>query len=577
MQRLDTHRWADETIEILERAKQALSESRKGEVRDLVKSLPDTDEEGERPISLAFAGQYSAGKSTLLKALTGLEDIATGVGITTEETRTMDWNGVQVVDTPGIHTSLRPDHDTISYEAISQADLLVFVITNELFDSHLGDHFRKLAIDQEKGHETILVVNKMDRTADGNTPEARDTITEGLREPLAPFTPEDLRITFTAAQDALEAEQEEEDDEIAAMLRDEGNMETLVLNLNNLISSKGLNARHTTLIYAVDQMMQEAMTLEPTGDTDIDALMMVYNQNLRVMEETRSQLGDSTNNAILESMLLVNRAGADFADTLRPGMAQEDFDRDAEEVDARLQSIWEELVDRIHQECSEVLPTMTSRLEELHDSHRFQSNLGNLNARASGPDISRILAMARDAARGLSEVSRMAARNSSAVASGATGLSRFSGSFAHGAVLNIGRFMGHSFRPWEAVKIARGIGAAGTVLSIAGIAISVILQTREDREEAREAQEAMRARQELRAHFARVAQRVQAEANGVVEEYIREALTEPMEQIREYRDELNLARQDQNSHIQRLAQVSKSARELIARIHEGHQQSTDTI
>ena len=576
MQRLDTHRWADETIEILERAKQALSESRKGEVRDLVKSLPDTDEEEERPISLAFAGQYSAGKSTLLKALTGLEDIATGVGITTEETRTMDWNGVQVVDTPGIHTSLRPDHDTISYEAISQADLLVFVITNELFDSHLGDHFRKLAIDQEKGHETILVVNKMDRTADGNTPEARDTITEGLREPLAPFTPEDLSLTFTAAQDALEAEQEE-DDEIAAMLREDANMEGLVLSLNSLISGKGLNARHTTLLYAVDQIVQEAMALEPTGDTDVDTLMLVYNQNLRVMDETRSQLRESTNNAILELMLLINRAGAAFAENLRPGMTQEGLDREAEEVDARLQSIWEELVDRIHQECSEVLPTMTSRLEELHESHRFQSTLGNLNARGSGPDVSRILGMARDAAKQLSEVSRIAARNSSAVTSGATGLSRFSGSFAHGAVLNIGRFMGHSFRPWEAVKIARGIGTVGSVLSIAAIGLSVYLQIREHREEAQGAEEALRARQELRAHFAGIAQRVEDEANGVVEGYIREALTEPMEQMRAYSDELNLARQDQNAHIQRLAQVSLSARELIARIHEGHQQSTDTI
>ena len=241
MQRLDTHRWAGETLEILERARQALLESQQGDVWGLVNRLPGPDGGQERPITLAFAGQYSAGKSTILRALTGLEDIATGAGITTAETRTLDWNGVQVVDTPGIHTSLRPDHDTISYEAISQADLLVFVITNELFDSHIGDHFRRLAIDREKGHETILVVNKMDRTADGNTPEIRETITDALREPLAPFTPEYLSITFTAAQDALEAEKEE-DDEIAGMLRKDGNIQALVLNLNRLISEKGLTA-----------------------------------------------------------------------------------------------------------------------------------------------------------------------------------------------------------------------------------------------------------------------------------------------------------------------------------------------
>ena len=203
MQRLDTHRWDGETLVILERATQALLESRQGEVRDLAKHLPDPDGEQERPITLAFAGQYSAGKSTLLRALTGLENIATGAGITTEETRTLDWNGVQVVDTPGIHTSLRPDHDAIAYEAISQADLLVFVITNELFDNHLGEHFRKLAIEREKGYETILVINKMDRTADGNTrkpgrpspmrsgnpslPSPRRTSGSALRQRRAPW------------------------------------------------------------------------------------------------------------------------------------------------------------------------------------------------------------------------------------------------------------------------------------------------------------------------------------------------------------------------------------------------------
>ena len=139
-------------------------------------------------------------------------------------------------------------------------------------------------------------------------------------------------------------------------------MEDLVVNLNNLISEKGLTARHTTTLYAVDQMMQEAMTLEPTGDTDVDTLMMVYNQNLRVMDETRSQLRESINNAILESMLQINRTGAEYAENVRPGMTEEDLDRDAEEVDTRIQTFWEELVNRIQQEWSEVLPTMTSRL-----------------------------------------------------------------------------------------------------------------------------------------------------------------------------------------------------------------------
>ena len=43
-------------------------------------------------ISIVFAGQYSAGKSSILKMLTGDNSIAIGGGITTEVTNEYDWN-----------------------------------------------------------------------------------------------------------------------------------------------------------------------------------------------------------------------------------------------------------------------------------------------------------------------------------------------------------------------------------------------------------------------------------------------------------------------------------------------------
>ena len=164
---------------------------------------------------------------------------------------------------------MRPDHDAISYEAISNADLMVFVITNELFDSHLGQHYRKLAIDHEKAYETILVVNKMGRHANGNTPEAQAIITEDLRKPLEPFTPEDLRITFTDAESALEA-QTETDPEFANDQSQEGNLDGLSANLNELIRQQGLLGRHTTVLYSIDQVLQDAIKLEPTEAPDAD-------------------------------------------------------------------------------------------------------------------------------------------------------------------------------------------------------------------------------------------------------------------------------------------------------------------
>lgn len=68
-------------------------------------------------IRLVFAGQYSAGKSSIT-LLTGRDDIAIGGGITTQESHSYEWKGLEVIDTPGIHTELRPDHDEISYAQI---------------------------------------------------------------------------------------------------------------------------------------------------------------------------------------------------------------------------------------------------------------------------------------------------------------------------------------------------------------------------------------------------------------------------------------------------------------------------
>ena len=562
MPRLETHHWAEETERVLQEARETLLASRESEVQSIGRNLPDSD--SKDAISLAFAGQYSAGKSTIISALTGRDDIAIGAGITTDQTSEFDWNGVTVIDTPGIHTSLRPDHDEITYRSISQSDLLVFVITNELFDNHVADHFRKLAIDLEKGYETILVVNKMGRAAAGNTPAAREVISEDLRRPLAPFTPEDLRITFTDAASVLEA-RAETDAEIADILTEQANVGELIANLNDLIRHKGLQARHTTKLYAVDQALQEAMALEKTDDPDADALSMIYGQNIQAIREAQFQLTVAADNAINEAATQVALDAGEFAEVHYPGVGQEEKDNASERMDTGIQSVWEQLMARLDREAEAIMPAMNQRLAQIHESHRFQAAENNIRTRSSAQASTRLLSITATNAKRLGDIGRQMAANPAAA--GATGLARFSGSAAHGAVLNVGHMMGHSFRPWEAVKLARGIEAAGTVLSVSGIALGIGLQIWQDRQEEKQNQEFQRARQAIRADYAKVVKDIEEEARGVLAAFIATNLSEPLEQIRGYADELNSARQEQNRHLQYLAEISNRTRQLIHAIH----------
>ena len=80
-------------------------------------------------LTIAFIGEYSSGKSTIISALTNRRDIKISADIATDETTAYDWNSIRIIDTPGLFTE-RKDHDEITYDAIRQANLLVFCLTH---------------------------------------------------------------------------------------------------------------------------------------------------------------------------------------------------------------------------------------------------------------------------------------------------------------------------------------------------------------------------------------------------------------------------------------------------------------
>ena len=566
MTQLEIQRWAEEAEAILGRVRQALADSPTAAVRNLVEELPEAAAGADEPISLAFAGQYSAGKSSLISALTGRDDIAVGAGITTGETHRYEWNGVVIIDTPGIHTSLRPDHDAIAYAAISGADLLVFVTTNELFDGHIAEYYRRLTIERDKGHETILVVNKMGRHADGNTADSRAVITEGLRAPLAPFTPEALSITFTDAASALEASDETEP-EFREMLKREGNLEALVESINVMVAAKGLNARQTTALYRIEQTLADAIANEPTDDPDLDALTLVYNRQAHSLRQAITQLDVAVDTAVSDAGSAVRQAGFRLSETYYPGVSEDEVNRAIQQAEDDTQQAGAELGQRIERAFNEVVPELAQGIQDVMSGDLFQRTKANLQARAGSHDWSEALQKAHQGTAALGDLAGKFAINSTAVAQGASGLARFSGSAAHGVILNVGHFFGHSFRPWEAVRYAGFIGRAAPVLSILGIGLSIGAQFYADRRENQQSAAAQQLRLGVVAEFNRVADQMMREAKGQAEAAIHELLGEPLRQVEEHRSQLNAFRQERSVSLSRLASLRAETVQLIQRNH----------
>ncbi len=559
MSLLQAHIWAQETAAVLDEARQSIAQSQSDSVRQLADRLPDLSADQDAPISLALAGQYSAGKSTILQALTGRDDIATGAGIVTEETRFFDWNGVSVIDTPGIHTDIRPEHDEITYDAISNADLMMFVITNELFDSYVSQHYRKLTIDRSKGHETILVVNKMARHAAGNTPESRKRLTEELRPALCPFTPEQLRITFVDALSALEAKTEE-DAEFATLQEQVGNLQALIDNIDAFVHEKGLHARHTTALYAIDQVLQTAIQNEPTENPNADAMVLVYNRTIRHLNDAKTTLQGAVELAISHTKSSFAEAGTRWAEQIDRQGQDYDFEAASHTAENEVQEALDELPKCIEEAFGKSFPDLAEDFNAVLNGKLFSQTEEKLSAALDKKELSR---SSEEAWKGLELLSLIASRfalSPDAAGQGATGLDRLRSSPVFARILEMGKSLGIRSPNRLGVRITSVARYAVPVLQLAGVAIAAF-------DEARRNADAEKMQQEVLDAFDELAEQVGREAQGKAEEIINELVARPLQEFTEARLQLNQLRQEKSAQLKRLNAVSARVNALIRHIH----------
>ena len=167
----------------------------------------------------------------------------------------------------------------------------------------------------------------------------------------------------------------------------------------------------------------------------------------------------------------------------------------------------------------------------------------------------------------LADPARRFVVNQSAVATGATGLARISGSTGHATVLNVGHFLGHNFRPWEAIKLTRAIGRAAPVLSIATVALGIYLDIKQEVDENNKFNRLREDRQKVRATFAQIAEEVGSNADSAAEAALQEILEDPLESIIIQREELSQQRQENNEHLRHLREASEDVTNLIHQIH----------
>lgn len=554
---------------LLTRAQLLLNEAADPRYGELSGDLPTSMHAGDRPVRVAFVGQYGAGKSTLLKALTGIEDIEIGEGIVTGEVRTFDWNGIEILDTPGIHTEIRPDHDEITYAAILDSDLLVFVVTNELFDDRMAEHFRHLAIERGMASEMLLVVNKMNRAV--NAEDTRGILLDDLRAMLAPCTPEQMRTVFVDGEVACLVQDDLSDPDNAELWRSYG-LDPLVRNMNDLVAQRGLAAQQIAPLQQLEEVLIRAQALATDeGDLTRKAQRELLLQRRRQLLDAEQQVSRSFRNRLETAGSKVRDVGRRVSSSLTAETDPAQYEQRLVSAQRQIESTLEETAVALQDDLEDAMQRLDARLEQMKQHDLYLGVVDLLREHLPSPAVSRrtldnLSKVGKCLHQVGNEVVKHSFRMNESAFSSIFKLNQYAKTDVHKFVLEAGKFFNKSFKPWEAVKITRNIANAGRVLAVAGVLLDIGTQIMADVQETQAERDLNQKRAEMQAAFNNVADAIEMTYDKRSNSFIAEALRPSLVQIDAQLEELDQDMDRSTALLTQLGPLLAETRRMMGQI-----------
>lgn len=404
------------------------------------------------PLRLVVTGEYNAGKSTILQALTGRTDILVDSDVSTSEVTEYLWGSVLLVDTPGVKAGVREQHDELAEQALRDADLVLFVLTVDLFDDVTAEHLRHVAHGLGKRRQLLVAINK------SATMKAPPGVRErAVREVLGSMG-NDVPVVECDARRFLRSVQRQD-----TATAGRSGIPELSTQLSGLVTGRGEQGRVRRPFDAVAAVIADT---EPFFGQDPaeDALRRLLARRRRVLLRSADRLDLALKSLYGHAEDRVERSGASVIDSVSPEgvVASESidaFDIHYQEIAEKLASDIQETIEaeatRLDAELADVARgPLAQEVRELFgaapnvESTTSVSGVadGLPRTRRAGSDWDPIVKELRGwALKQLRVVGQKGSRP---------------GSPMHTLVLEAGHKLGVKFKPWGAVKVAKAANVA---------------------------------------------------------------------------------------------------------------------
>jgi len=530
-----------ETIDILEIRTE-------DEVKKLVDDFQNFWQEyqQQKQLSIAFIGQYNAGKSTLIKALTGDESVRISAEICTDKVTEYAWQDVLLLDTPGIYAG-NTEHDDITLERISKCDLLVFVVTNELFNPQGAEFFQTVANQMQRVGQMVLVVNKMSRES-GSPQDLLSTITQVIE----PYYPQQFYTCFIDADSSLKS-QDPKYIKYQQSLQAKSNFNDFLDSLQKLIQKNELSAKLVTPLHRAVDTLEKSLNFLSTGDKTTRDLLEILRRKKNIIQASQTRARNAYRAELAKLKHEVIMLDEKIASMIDGHHTKEEIEVEIKKVTKEITTLSEKIIGKIQAHLQEELINLQNKLEELQNSplgktiaREITINLVD-SKRINDPNIPDKFGksiLEKQGGKILEELGKLSSKVS------------------RDLVYNIGKFLGFKFKPWGAVNGAKFIKGLGPFIAGAGVLFDAAMIAKEEYDDQENQRQLRNARNQVREEFRKLAEKM-------VKDYelnIEEAITF-------YDDELN----DIENKQQELRNFDQSKQEILTQIENKRQEIKQEI
>ena len=449
--------------------------------------------EDRKELTIALVGQYSSGKSTIVSALTGNKDIKIDANVSTDVVSEYEWHGIKLLDTPGILAGKCEQHDDRTKEALKNSDLIIYVITSQLFDDVIFNNFIDLAYNQLLKDKMLIVVNKMSMEASDDFGQLVNSYMTSLshifEERGYKF---DFPVAFIDAADYIEGVADGDDDFIEM-----SRFGTFINQLDAFAEEKGLIKKQFDTPIRILQSHLGNLAIAQIDEHMVSLMNQYASRINKFMRDTkreiRAQLATYESECISEIWNVANRIGEEDEQTFRHSLG---------DMNNRVQIKADETLKILEDSITTTYTELQTEMGEFANNDSLNLYLQDIETKLSSPTISieeKInLEKQRKYLDNFKAAGSWLGRKTPGVNYLFGGVSQASGSPMRNAVYNVGKYFGHKFKPWEATRIACNVGKfAKFGIPAFTTVFDIWMQVREEKKQEERRQQIKAARQQF--------------------------------------------------------------------------------